>query len=130
MAKAHAWYERTYGERLNSDWAYGYAPVRLGNALWRVRAGVSYGTVRLFIDRDLQTQGVRLGRRGGAPASANVLLDVDGLPQGLISRRLGLLVPMLDAVVSMFRISMSLGQFRAGFGVPAASFSPWRAHWR
>lgn len=85
MAKAHRWYEETYGDRLKSDWAFGYAPVRIGNAIWRVRAPVTYGQVRLFIDRSLKSQGTHLGSRS-TEASLNVLCEVDGLPQGLVDR--------------------------------------------
>ena len=85
MAKAYRWYEETYADKLRAEWAYGHAPVQLGNALWRVRAGVTYGTVRLFVDRNLQNHGVQLGSRG-TEASMNVLCEIEGLPQGLVDR--------------------------------------------
>ena len=85
MAKAQHWYVETYGNRLKSDCAYGYAPARLGNTIWRVRSGVTYGRVRLFIDRNLRNRGVELGTQG-AEASLNVLNDVENLSQGLADR--------------------------------------------
>lgn len=85
MAKAYRWYEETYGDKLKGDFAYGFAPTRLGNALWRVRFGVIYGTVRLFVDRNLKNQGIQLGSQG-AGASFNVLCAIEGLPQGLVDR--------------------------------------------
>lgn len=85
MAKAHRWYEQTYADRLNSEWAHGFAPVRLGNTLWRVRAGIVYGRVRFFVDRNLKNRGSSIGAQG-TEASLNVLCDVEGLPQGLIDR--------------------------------------------
>lgn len=85
MAKAQHWYVETYGDRLKSDWAYGYAPARLGNTIWRVRSGVTYGRVTLFIDRSLRNCGVELSMQG-AEASLNVLNDVENLPQGLVDR--------------------------------------------
>ncbi|MCW5595254.1 MAG: HEPN domain-containing protein [Rhodocyclaceae bacterium] len=85
MAKAYRWYDQYYGEQLKGDFAYGFAPTRLGNALWRVRAGLTYGTVRLFLDRNLQNRGVTLGGRG-VEASFNVLCAVENLPQGLVDR--------------------------------------------
>ncbi len=85
MAKAHRWYEQTYGDQLKSDWAHGFVPVRLGNGLWRLRAAVMYGSVRLFIDKNLQNRGVKIGGPG-VPATSNVLCQVENLPQGLADR--------------------------------------------
>lgn len=85
MAKAHRWYEETYGDQLKAEWAYGHAPARLGNAIWRVRAGQTWGRVQLFLDRNMQNQGVHLGSRA-IQASFNVLCAVEGLTQGLVDR--------------------------------------------
>lgn len=87
MAKSYRWYEQMYGEKLKGDMAYGFAPARLGNAIWRVCAGVTYGTVGLFIDRNLANRGRTFvsGRQQG-PASFNILCAVEGLPQGLADR--------------------------------------------
>lgn len=85
MAKAQRWYEDTYGERLKADWAYGFAPVRLGNNVWRVRAGLTYGRIRLYVDRNLLNKGADQGSGSVAPTS-NVLCEVDGLPQGVADR--------------------------------------------
>lgn len=87
MAKAYRWFEQTYGEKLKGDMAYGFAPARLGNALWRVRAGVTYGTVRLFVDRNLENRGHTFAAgRNPAPATYNILCAVEDLPQGLADR--------------------------------------------
>jgi hypothetical protein len=85
MAKCLRWYDAYYGDQLKSDFAYGFVPVKLGNATWRVRAGVTYGTVRLFADRNLGNCGVTLGGRG-ATASLNVLCAIENFPQGLADR--------------------------------------------
>jgi HEPN domain-containing protein len=85
MAKCLRWYERYYGEQLKSDFAYGFAPVKLGNAIWRVRAAVTYGTVTLFADRNLSNRGVTMDGRG-AGAFVNVLGAIEGFPQGLADR--------------------------------------------
>jgi HEPN domain-containing protein len=85
MAKAHEWYEQTYGEQLKSDFALGHAPYRLGNATWRVRVGVVYGQVRLFVDRNLENRGVMLGS-GGKPATFNTLCAIENFPKGLAER--------------------------------------------
>ena len=86
MAKAYRWYEQTYGDKLKSDFAYGFAPARLGNALWRVRASVTYGAVRLFVDRSLQNRGKTFaGGRNPGPATYNLLCASRGFPKGWLT---------------------------------------------
>ena len=85
IAKAHAWYEHVYAEKLNMDFTYGYIPVRLGNTIWKVHFGVTYGRVELFADRNLSNRGVQLGSRS-TPASHNILCAVDGMSQGFAER--------------------------------------------
>lgn len=85
IAKAHRWYENTYGERLKADFAFGYAPVKLGNAIWRVRFGVFFGEVNLFIDRNLENRGITCSSRNGE-ASYNVLCAVENLTQALVGQ--------------------------------------------
>ena len=85
MAKAQRWYEQYYGSQLKVVPGVGSIPVRLGNALWRMRTIRIYGHVELFASRDL------CGRWGGActgsvNASHNVLRSIDDLPQGLVDR--------------------------------------------
>lgn len=90
MAKAYRWYEDTYGNKLKGDFAYGFAPARLGNALWRVRAGLVYGTVQFFVDRNLENRGVPIaGGLNAGPATFNILCAVEGLPQGLVNMLTG-----------------------------------------
>lgn len=84
-AKSYRWYEVAYGDQLKADMAYGFAPARLGNSIWRVRAGLMYGAVQLFLDRNLANRGVSLGSKS-IGASFNVLCAVEGLPQGLVDR--------------------------------------------
>ncbi len=85
MAKSYQWYEHTYGDQLKSDMAYGFAPARLGNGVWRVRAGAIHGTVQFFLDRNLANRGVPIGSKGSR-ASFNVLCAVEKLTQGLVDR--------------------------------------------
>ena len=82
-AKAHRWYDEVYADQIMGDFAYGFAPARIGNSLRRVRAGLVFGSVQLFLDRNISNRGVRMGG-GGARASFNVLCSVEGLPQGLV----------------------------------------------
>lgn len=84
-AKAHAWYEHVYGGKLNAAMVYGFAPARLGNTVWRVRFGLTYGQVHLFADRDLANHGNPLGAPG-APASVNILCAVEDLTPGFAER--------------------------------------------
>lgn len=87
IAKANRWYEQTYGDQLKGDFAFGFAPARLGNNVWRVRAGMIFGRVHLFADRNLQNKGNRIAAGPGASeASANVLSAVEGLTQGIANR--------------------------------------------
>ncbi len=86
MAKSHRWYEQMYGEKMKSDMAYGFAPARLGNAIWRVRAGVTFGAVSLFVDRNLANRGRTFVSGQQGPASFNILCAVEDLPQGLADR--------------------------------------------
>lgn len=98
MAKANRWYEQTYAEKLKMDWAYGHVPVQIGNAIWRVRFGVTYGQVELFLDRHLENRGATTGSRG-ASASYNVLCAVEELPQGMVDK---LSEPMLDEYFNFY----------------------------
>lgn len=84
-AKARCWYEQVYGEKLKPDGNYVSSPVRLGKTVWRMRPGIIMGTVRLFVDRNLNNLGTQIGRRG-AEASTNVLRHIVGLPQGFADR--------------------------------------------
>ncbi|PQA78077.1 hypothetical protein C5F53_07010 [Rhodoferax sp. TS-BS-61-7] len=83
VIKAQDWYVLTYGEKLKQGGTYGYAPVKLGRAIWRVRAGVVFGQVSLFIDRNLTNPGTTSGT-GKSPANFNVLMEVEDLTQGLV----------------------------------------------
>jgi len=85
MAKCIRWYSDYYGDKLKADFVYGFVPVKLGNAVWRLRAGLTYGSVRVFVDRNLNNRGTKLGDRGG-PASLNVLCAIENFPQGLADR--------------------------------------------
>lgn len=85
MAKAHRWYETVYGDRLKSDWALGYVPASIGNALWKARVPVFYGQCHLFIDRNLSNQGTN-GLEGKGHASANILALVEHLRPDLAIR--------------------------------------------
>jgi len=84
MAKVHEWYTQTYGDKLKLDFALGYAPYRLLNAIWRVRVGLMYGTERIFADRNLEIRGRTLGTTG--PATFNALCAIEQLPKGLANR--------------------------------------------
>jgi HEPN domain-containing protein len=83
MAKAHRWYEEHYGKKLNIDFGFGAVPYRLANAVWLVRLARTWGTVRIFADRNLLNRGTD-GITSG-PASYNALCAVEDLPQPLIN---------------------------------------------
>lgn len=85
MAKAHRWYEQVYGEKLKSDWAIGYVPVKITNGLWKVRLPVMYGTCNFFIDKNLSNRG-NTGVQKTGQSSINLLCLVEDLPAGLVER--------------------------------------------
>jgi hypothetical protein len=68
MAKAQRWYEQYYGNHLKVVHGYGSVPVRLANAIWRMRTITIYGQVDLFVNRDLMNDGVRLATVTATPA--------------------------------------------------------------
>lgn len=108
MAKANRWYEQTYAEKLKMDWAYGHVPAQIGNAIWRVRFGVTYGQVELFLDRHLENRGATTGSRG-ASASYNVLCAVEELPQGMVDK---LSEPILDEYFNFYISTFQSLQWR------------------
>jgi HEPN domain-containing protein len=102
MAKVHRWYKIFYGDQLNMPGVVGHFPYRLANAVWKVRAPVVYGTVSFFVDRDLARTGTKLGSRA-ARATANVLGQVQKLPEGLAAR---LSDEQLSEFATFFRFAM------------------------
>ncbi|WP_368641385.1 HEPN domain-containing protein [Castellaniella ginsengisoli] len=84
-AKANRWYEHVFADKLKMEMAYGHAPFKLGNAVWKARFGLIFGKVSLFIDRSLGSRGEN-PEHSNAPASYNVLCAVEGLQQGMADR--------------------------------------------
>lgn len=85
MAKALRWYKATLGNRLNSYFELGYVPALLGRTIWRVRLAGWYGTVKFFVDRNLNNKGVSKGTKTTLP-SMNILTLIEDLPQGMVDR--------------------------------------------
>ncbi len=96
-AKGRGWYQEVYGGRLLTVYKLGCAPIRLGNALWRVRIPQRCGLpCWFFADRNLDN----LGKNGdGKPlrkdslivatkerAHVNCLCLVEDLTQGMAKR--------------------------------------------
>ena len=98
VAKGHRWYKDVYGDRRLTVYKLGFAPVRLGNALWRMRIPQAHGRCLYFADRNL----ANLGQNGDGKAlqedslivaaertaAVNCLCLVEDLTQGM-ARRLG-----------------------------------------
>ncbi|CAN7672037.1 HEPN domain-containing protein [Variovorax sp. LjRoot84] len=85
MAKALRWYDTLFENQIQNDAMFSRMPVKLGNAIWRVRIPVIYGQCLFFLNRDLTDQGDDgIGRVDGA--SANMLASVEGLSQALADR--------------------------------------------
>ena len=96
VAKGHRWYKDVYGDRLLTAYKLGFVPVRLGNALWRMRIPQAYGRCLYFADRNL----TNLGQNGDGKAlredslivaaertaDVNCLSLVEDLTQGMARR--------------------------------------------
>ncbi|MDH4568845.1 HEPN domain-containing protein [Pseudomonas sp. BN414] len=87
MAKAQKWYEEIYGDNLKTSWALGFAPIKIGRSVWRVRMGEFAGKVLFFIDRNLNNRGRKLSTKHDTEdASCNILCEIEGFTQGLADR--------------------------------------------
>lgn len=106
MAKAQCWYEQYYGNQLKVAHGFGAVPVKLGNALWRMRTIEIYGQVDLFFSRDLADDGVRLAT-ATVNASHNILRSIDELPQGLANRLTDLELSQLLAFFLLVQNTLS-----------------------
>jgi HEPN domain-containing protein len=85
LAKAYRWYDQIYADKLKVDSSFAHIPVALGHDIWRARIILVYGTVTMFVDRDLSHRGNRMGS-GQNRSTFNILCAVDGLSQELASR--------------------------------------------
>jgi HEPN domain-containing protein len=85
LAKAYRWYEDVYADKLKMDSSLSHIPVLLGHDVWRARIILVYGTVTMFVDRNLNNRGNRMGS-GQRRATFNILCAADGLSQELASR--------------------------------------------
>lgn len=83
FAKALDWYRQVYGDRMNSEMSPGGVPVRLGNALWRLRFPLVFGTVAFFASRQLTPEALK----GQLQQASNNMLDcVEGLTPAMAAR--------------------------------------------
>lgn len=85
LAKAYRWYDQIYADKIKMDSSFAHIPVVLGHDIWRARIILIYGTVRMFVDRDLKNRGNRMGS-GQNRSTFNILCAVDGLSQDLSTR--------------------------------------------
>ncbi|MCW5643992.1 MAG: HEPN domain-containing protein [Rhodoferax sp.] len=83
FAKARDWYKQVYGDRMNSEMSPGGVPVRLGNALWRLRYPLVFGTVTFTLSRHLSKKTVG---NPSVQAGSNMLEWVEGLTPALAER--------------------------------------------
>lgn len=96
LAKAYRWYDQIYADKLKMDSSFAHIPVVLGHDIWRARIILLYGSVLMFVDRDLNNRGNRMGS-GQNRASYNILCAVDGLSQELSTR-------LIDAELERYAI--------------------------
>jgi HEPN domain-containing protein len=85
LAKAYRWYDQIYADKLKVDSSLAHIPVVLGHDIWRARIILVYGTVRMFVDRNLANRGNRMGS-GQNRSTFNILCAVEGLSQELATR--------------------------------------------
>lgn len=85
LAKAYRWYDQIYADKIKMDSSFAHIPVVLGHDIWRAHIILVYGRVQMFVDRDLNNSGNRMGR-GQNRATFNILCAVDGLSQELSAR--------------------------------------------
>jgi len=85
LAKAYNWYDQVFAERLNTDGAIAFVPVRLANAIWRARLPLVFGTCQFFMHEDLKNAGTK-GVVSHGPARLNVLTCIEGFTPGLCKR--------------------------------------------
>lgn len=118
VAKGHRWYRDVYGNRLNHPYELGFAPVELGNAIWRFSVPQTYGgKCEYMLDRNLDNFGTDSDgnplKKGtmiyatGIPVkkiTINCLSCVDDLPQGMTNR---LSDAQLNAFLEWCRITIT-----------------------
>jgi HEPN domain-containing protein len=85
LAKAYRWYDQIYADKIKMDSSLAHIPVALGHDIWRARIILVYGRVQMFVNRDLNNRGNRIGS-GQNRATFNILCAVDGLSQELSAR--------------------------------------------
>jgi hypothetical protein len=82
LAKAYGWYREFYADKLKKEFGPGAVPVRIRNAIWRVRVAFARGGGQLFLDRNLENRGVPIG----VPATLNMLCAIDDFTQAIANR--------------------------------------------
>jgi len=85
LAKGQAWLREMYPHKPHQTGALATIPVRLGQALWKLRLPLVYGRLAVFVDTDLRNKGVHMAV-GGAPPSVNLLCLVEELSPGVATR--------------------------------------------
>lgn len=85
LAKAYRWYDQIYADKIKMDSSLAHIPVILGHDIWRARIILVYGCVHMFVDRDLNNRGNRIGS-GHDRATFSILCAVEGLSQELSTR--------------------------------------------
>jgi HEPN domain-containing protein len=85
LGRVHDWYDANYGDRMHMNMSPGAVALQMHGTLWLLELPRIWGTVKMFIDRDLTTKGLLIGAKGRT-ASHNVLLSVRGMTQAYASR--------------------------------------------
>jgi HEPN domain-containing protein len=78
LLRVGEWYEQNYGKRLRPPFRARSFAIDIRGTLWRVRLPIVFGTVTVFVDRNLGKD-----YRGGA---LNILQSIDGFTQAYANR--------------------------------------------
>lgn len=78
LLRVGEWYEQNYGKRLYPPFPARSSVISIRRTLWRVRLPIVFGTVTVFVDRNLDKE-----HRGGA---LNVLQSIEGFTQAYANR--------------------------------------------
>lgn len=75
------WFQSMYEDRINPHFRARSIAFELRGTAWRLRFGVAYGEVQVFLDQNMQNRGAPIGQ-----GSRNVLHYIDGMNQFYASR--------------------------------------------
>lgn len=86
LARVHDWFVETYGNRMKMDMSPGTTLLLLHGNLWKYRMPRLWGSMQVFVDRNLDNEGRTLATKKSEPASYNALRSLDGMTQAYANK--------------------------------------------